>query len=85
MASGRALTLNETQGVVKVITDARYGQIIGVHILGPQASELIAEAVLAMRLEVTPEEIASCIHAHPTLSEVVMEAALNVDGKAIHF
>ena len=85
MASGRALTLNETQGVVKVITDARYGQIIGVHILGLQASELIAEAVLAMRLEVTPEEIASCIHAHPTLSEAVMEAALNVDGKAIHF
>ena len=85
VASGRASTLNETKGMVKVVTDARYGQILGVHILGPQASELIAEAVLAIQWEATPEEIASCIHAHPTLSEAMMEAALNVDGKAIHY
>ena len=85
LASGRALTLNETEGMVKIIANAKYGEILGVHIIGPQASELIAEAVLAMQLEATPEEIASCIHAHPTLSEAMMEAALGVGGRAIHF
>ncbi len=85
MASGRALILNEMAGMVKIIADARYGQILGVHILGPQATELIAEAVLGIKLEATFDDIASTIHAHPTLSEVVMEAALDTGGKAIHF
>jgi dihydrolipoamide dehydrogenase len=85
MASGRALILNETAGMVKIIADARYGQILGVHILGPQATELVAEAVLGIKMEATFDDIASTIHAHPTLSEAVMEAALNVDGKTIHF
>jgi len=84
MASGRAFTLNETAGVVKIIADAHYGQILGVHILGPQATELVAEAVLGMKMEATFEDIASTIHAHPTLSEAVMEAALDVGGKRIH-
>jgi len=84
IANGRASTLNEAEGLVKIVTDAKYGQILGVQILGPEASELIAEVVLAMQLEATPEEIASCIHAHPTLSEAIMEAALNVDGKALN-
>jgi dihydrolipoamide dehydrogenase len=85
IANGRASTLNETKGLVKIIADAKYGEILGVHILGPQASELIAEAVLAIQWGATCEELASCIHAHPTLSEAVMEASLGVDKRAIHF
>ena len=85
MASGRALILNETAGMVKIIADAHYGQILGVHILGPQATELIAEAVLGVRMEATFEDIISTIHAHPTLSETVMEAALDVGGRSLHF
>jgi dihydrolipoamide dehydrogenase len=83
-ASGRAVIQNETAGIVKIIADAKYGEILGIHIIGPQATELIAEAVLGMKLEATFEDIASTIHAHPTLSEAVMEAALNVEGKTIH-
>ena len=84
-ASGRALILNETAGMTKIIADASYGEILGVHIIGPQATELIAEAVLGIKMEATFEDIASTIHAHPTLSEAMMEAALNIEGKAIHF
>ena len=83
-ANGKALILNETAGMVKIIADAQYGQILGVHILGPQATELIAEAVLGMRMEVTFEDAASTIHAHPTLSEAMMEAFLDVSGSRIH-
>jgi len=83
-ANGKALILNETEGTVKIIADAQYGQILGVHILGPQATELIAEAVLGMRMEVTFEDAASTIHAHPTLSEAMMEAFLDVSGSRIH-
>lgn len=85
IASGKALILNETSGMVKIIADEKYGEILGVHIIGPEATELISEAVLAMSLEATFEEIAATIHAHPTLSESMMEAALAVGGKAIHF
>jgi len=84
-ASGRAITLVERAGMVKIIAETRYGQILGVHILGPHATELIAEAVLGMRMEATFEDIASTIHAHPTISEAVMEAALDVEGKRIHY
>ena len=84
VGNGRALTLNQTAGMVKVITDAKYGQILGVHILGPNATELIAEAVLAMRMEATSSDLGRTTHAHPTLSEAVMEAALGVEGCAIH-
>ena len=84
MASGRALILGDTAGMVKIVSDAHYGQILGVHILGPQATELVAEAVLAIRMEATFEDIVSTIHAHPTISEAVMEAALDVGGKCIH-
>jgi dihydrolipoamide dehydrogenase len=84
-ASGRALILNETAGMVKIIADTHYGQILGMHILGPQATELIAEAVLGIKMEATFDDIASTIHAHPTLSEAVMEAALNARGETIHF
>jgi len=85
IANGRAMTLNAIKGMVRIIADARYGQILGVQILGSQATELIAEATLAIRLEATFDDIASTMHPHPTLSEVMMEAALNVREEAIHF
>lgn len=84
-ASGRARAMDESpQGMVKVIADAETDRILGVHIIGPQASELIAEAVLAMEFAASSEDLARTIHAHPTLSEAVHEAALAVDGRAIH-
>ncbi|MFC2020097.1 FAD-dependent oxidoreductase [Chloroflexota bacterium] len=83
-ANSRALIHDETSGMVKFITDAEYGQVLGVSILGPQATELIAEATLGIRLEATVEDMAAAIHAHPTLSEAVQEAALNTGGKALH-
>jgi dihydrolipoamide dehydrogenase len=81
-ANGRALTLHETGGLVKFVVGAEFGEILGVHILGPEASELIAEAVFAMQAEATYQDIASCVHAHPTLSEAIMEAALAVEGRS---
>ena len=83
-ASGMAITLGETEGMVKVIADATHGEILGVHIMGAHATELIAEAGLAIALKATPEEIAMSIHAHPTLSEAMGEAALAAIGRAIH-
>jgi len=83
-ASGRAQALGDTTGMVKVIASADTDQILGVHIIGPQASELIAEAVLAMEYSASAEDLALTIHAHPTLSEALREAALAVDNKAIH-
>lgn len=84
MASGRARTGGETAGFVKLISEARTDRLLGAHILGPHASELIAEAVLTMEFEGASEDLARTIHAHPTLSEAMHEAALAVDGRAIH-
>lgn len=84
-ASGMAAILGEQRGLVKIISDQKYGQILGVHIIGPQATSLIPEAALAMKLEVTPQEIVATMHAHPTLSEALWEAALDVTGETIHF
>jgi len=81
---GKALVINETAGMVKIITDTKYGEVLGVMILGPHATDLIAELGLAIQMEATFEDIAHTIHAHPTISESVMEAALDVDGLAIH-
>jgi dihydrolipoamide dehydrogenase len=83
-ASGRALALGEVDGVTKIVTAGKDGRIVGVHIAGPQASELIAEATLAMRLEATVEDVAATIHAHPTLAETFREAALVALGRPIH-
>jgi dihydrolipoamide dehydrogenase len=83
-ANGLATVLGERGGMVKVVSEIKYGQILGVHILGPNASELISEAVLAMRLEEPPQVIGRTIHAHPTLSEALMEAALDVNGETLH-
>lgn len=83
-ANGKALTLGETEGFVKVVADERWGEILGVHIVGAEASSMIEEAVMAMRCEATAEAAGSTIHAHPTLSETLMEAFLGVSRGAIH-
>ena len=84
LANGRARGLGETDGMVKILADAASDRILGVHILGSAASEMIAEGVLAMEMAASSEDIARTCHAHPTLSEVFREAALAVDGRAIH-
>ena len=83
-ANGRSLAMNEKGGRVKMIADAETDRILGVHILGPNASELISEAVLAMEYSASSEDIARTIHGHPTLSEAMHEAALSVTGRALH-
>ena len=83
-ANGRAHAMNETDGMVKILSDAKYDRILGVHILGPHASEMIAEVIVAMEFNASAEDIARTVHAHPTLSEAMHEAALAVDGRAIH-
>jgi dihydrolipoamide dehydrogenase len=82
--SGRALAAGETDGFVKLIFDAKYGELLGVHMIGEQVTELLAELVLARKLEATEAEIIEAMHPHPTLSEAVMEAAGVADGRAIH-
>lgn len=85
VANGMAKILGEQRGLVKIITDQDYGQILGVHIVGPRATSLIPEAALAVKLEATAQDIIATMHAHPTLSEAIWEAALDVTGEAIHF
>ncbi|MGH8614421.1 MAG: dihydrolipoyl dehydrogenase [Gammaproteobacteria bacterium] len=84
LASGRARAMGETEGLVKVIADAKSDRVLGVHLFGANASELIAETVLAMAFEGDSEDIARTIHAHPTLAEALHEAALAVHGRPIH-
>src|SRR5713226_3249577 len=83
-ASGRALTLGQSEGFVKVVSDARTGLLLGAHIIGPRATDLIAEATLAIQNGLTLEQVDLTIHAHPTLPESLMEAALAAQGRAIH-
>jgi dihydrolipoamide dehydrogenase len=83
-ANGRAKSLNEEDGVVKVLSHKETDRILGVHILGPRASDMIAEAVCAMEFAGSAEDLARTCHAHPTLSEIVKEAALAVDRRSIH-
>jgi dihydrolipoamide dehydrogenase len=83
-ANGRARAMGETDGMVKVIADATTDRLLGLHILGPRASDLIAEAALAIEFQASAEDIARSVHAHPTLPEAVKEAALGVAGRAIH-
>lgn len=82
--NGKALGMGEKEGFVKIIADARYGEILGAHMVGPEVTELLPELTLARATELTAEEIARNVHAHPTLSEVLMEAAHGVEGEAIH-
>jgi dihydrolipoamide dehydrogenase len=83
-ASGRALSLMETDGFVKIVADATTDEILGVHMVGPEVTELIAEAALAIEMGATAEDVARTIHAHPTLPESMMEAAEAVHGMAVH-
>lgn len=83
-ASGKARILGEEEGFVKIVADKKYDEILGVHIIGPHATELIAEACVAMQLESTAEELGRTMHAHPTVSEAVMEAAEGVHDLAVH-
>jgi dihydrolipoamide dehydrogenase len=83
-ANGRALTAGAPDGMVKVVADAKYGEVLGVHMVGPNVTELIAGVTIGRALETTVEELANTIYAHPTLSEAVMEAALATLDRAVH-
>lgn len=83
-AVAKARILGEADGFVKIVSDAKYDEVLGVHIIGPHATDLIAEACVALRLECTTEELAQTIHAHPTLSESVLEAAHATLGRPMH-
>src|SRR5207249_12229928 len=83
-ANGRSRGTGETEGLVKILRDKKYGEILGAHIVGAHASEMIHELAVARENEYTVEEIDLAIHAHPTMSEAVAEAALDSLGRAIH-
>lgn len=82
--NGRALLMGQTDGLVKVVSDARYGEVLGVHIFGAEATTLLGEAALALAYEYTDEDLGRATHAHPTLAEILQEAALAATGNAIH-
>lgn len=84
-ANSIATILGERRGLIKIISEPKYGQILGIHILGPRATELIAEATLAMKMEATVPDIVATLHTHPSLSEAMHEAALDVTGETIHY
>ena len=84
IANGKSLIMNETEGFIKFVVDEKYDEILGVHIIGPRATDLIVEAALALRLEATIDEIVTTIHAHPTIGEALGEAALDVNNIAVH-
>ncbi len=81
---GKAMAIAQQEGLVKVVSERKYGEILGIHIMGPHASDLIHEAVAAIKLEATVDELMTMIHAHPTLAEAILEASLDVKGEAIH-
>ena len=82
--NGKALAYGEAEGFVKVVADAEYGQVLGVHAIGPGVSELVQEGTMAITLEATLGEFAATVHPHPTVSEALREAALDAEGRAIH-
>lgn len=83
-ACGKAMVMDRAEGLVKIIAEKTYGEILGVHIIGPRATDMIAEAVLGMSMEMTVTELAGAIHPHPTLSETIMEAAMSLCDGPIH-
>jgi dihydrolipoamide dehydrogenase len=83
-ALGKAIAIGETDGMVKLIFEKTYGELLGAHILGPEATETIMELLIAKRHEATASSILRAVHAHPTLSEAVMEAAAAAEGEAIN-
>jgi dihydrolipoamide dehydrogenase len=84
VGNSKATILDAHDGFVKVVADAKYGEVLGVHIIGPAATEIIAEAVTALELEATVEEMMFTIHAHPTVAEALLDAFSSVEGKAIN-
>lgn len=84
IANGRARAMGDTSGFIKILADEKTDRVLGVHMIGPHVSELISEAVMAMKFSASSEDIASIVHAHPSLSEVFHEAALGVDKRALH-
>jgi dihydrolipoamide dehydrogenase len=82
--NGKAVAMGETDGFVKVISEAAHGAILGLHVVGPHASDLVLEGTLAINLEATLDEIDHTIHPHPTLGEAIAEAALAAQGRALH-
>jgi dihydrolipoamide dehydrogenase len=85
IANGKALGMNEGHGFVKILAHEKYGEILGAHMIGAEVTELIAEFTLARELESTPTEIFRAVHPHPTISEIIAEAAMDVEGQPIHF
>jgi dihydrolipoamide dehydrogenase len=83
-ANGKALGINDYDGFVKLVVDAKYGEILGAHLIGPEVTDLTGELSLAKSMELTPLELAHAVHAHPTLTEVIAEAALDSLGMVIH-
>lgn len=83
MANGKSLIMNETDGMVKYVVDEKYDEILGVHLIGPRATDLIVEGALALRLEATVDEILTTVHAHPTVGEALLEGAMAVRGQAL--
>ncbi len=81
---GRAKMAGETDGFVKIVAEKKYDELLGIHMIGPRSTELVAEATAALRLEATVEELIRTIHAHPTMSEAIGEAAHAAHGAAIH-
>ena len=84
MPNGKAQAIGERTGFVKLIADAKYGEILGAHMVGAHVTELLPQLSLAQYMEITPAEIARTVHTHPTLGEVIMEAAHMIEGHAIH-
>lgn len=83
-ANGKALGYGESSGFVKVVSEANLDEVLGMHIIGPHASDVIHEAALALTMEATLDEIIATVHGHPTLAEAVREACMEVRGQAIH-
>ena len=84
MGNSKATILDSHDGFVKVVSEAKYGEVLGVHIIGPNATELVAECVTAMELEATIEELMFTIHAHPTLAESMLDGFASVEGMAVN-
>jgi len=83
-ANGKALAMGETEGMIKLVVEANYGELLGGHMIGPEVTELLGELTLTKMLEGTSVEIGWAVHAHPTISEMLKEAALDAQGKALH-
>jgi dihydrolipoamide dehydrogenase len=84
-ANGKAMGLNEAIGFVKILAHAQYGEILGAHMIGPEVTEMISEFTVARELESTPTEMFRAVHPHPTISEAIAEAAMDVEGQTINF